>query len=44
LGLIHISTVTGDVWPVVPKLTPVEVPKLKEAPEPAVAVVPLLFK
>jgi hypothetical protein len=42
--LIHISTVTGEVCPVVPKLTPVVFPKLNEEPDPAVVVEPLLFR
>ena len=44
LGLIHISTVTGEVWPVVPRLTPVVFPKLNEEPDPAVIAEPLLFR
>jgi hypothetical protein len=43
-GFTHISTVTGEVCPVVPKLTPVVVPKLNDEPDPAVVVEPLLFK
>ena len=43
-GLIHISTVTGEVWPVVPKLTPVVFPKLNEEPNPGVILEPLLFR